>query len=507
MRRLLGSLSIIFAGLHLQVNALFEQTFHSFPLAVQPFAILERSPKYDPDNINLYLVCPTGGAVADPGAAIYKSNGELVWANSTFGACNDLNLQTFDGEDFLTFWVGAGSAAAGGQMGFGTVIMMNSNYEVVMNVSAVNPEGTDLHEFNIVKPENRTALITAFHTIPMDLSSIGGPVNGWYSNGVIQEVDIASGAVLFNWTTFDHIALEESFNNISLTGQGFAEETPFDAVHINAIDKDNEGNYIISARHTQTIYKIAANGTILWRLGGKMSDFTSIGNGTEFHWQHHARWRMDQTHISLFDDGAARLTENVTFIDEAEATGKYLKIDQKAMTVSLAKIFKPGPSRNFSLAEGSVEFYGNEVLVGYGFLPWFEAYSFDAEERLFSAVVGPDDPSLRNNNAGINNYRAFQTTTQRFVGHPTQPPNVSLTDGNIFVSWNGATHVASYTLLTGHSAENLSTTVVTVPKSGFETSISSKGSQQFIAVAANAANGTVLGKSLVYRTSNSDSVV
>ncbi|KAK6984852.1 hypothetical protein R3P38DRAFT_3292196 [Favolaschia claudopus] len=163
MRRLLGSLSIIFGGLHLQVNALFEQTFHSFPLAVQPFTILERSPKYDPDNINLYLVCPTGGAVADPGAAIYKSNGELVWANSTFGACNDLNLQTFDGEDFLTFWVGAGSAAAGGQMGFGTVIMMNSNYEVVMNVSAVNPEGTDLHEFNIVKPENRTALITAFH--------------------------------------------------------------------------------------------------------------------------------------------------------------------------------------------------------------------------------------------------------------------------------------------------------------------------------------------------------
>jgi hypothetical protein len=53
----------------------------------------------------------------------------------------------------------------------------------------------------------------------------------------IQEIDIASGDVLFNWTTFDHISLDESYNNISLTHQGGSEANPFDAVHINSIDK------------------------------------------------------------------------------------------------------------------------------------------------------------------------------------------------------------------------------------------------------------------------------
>ncbi|KAJ6503554.1 ASST-domain-containing protein [Mycena sanguinolenta] len=498
----LFSLIFVLEGLPLGVQALFETTYHSFPLAVQPFTILERSPLYDPQDTNLFLVCPNGGDVAEPGAAIYKSNGELVWANSTFGNCYDFNLQTYDGQQYLTLWVGAGSAAVGGQMGFGTVLMMNSNYEVVMNVSAVNPEGTDLHEFNIVKPENKTALLTAFHTIPFDLSSIGGPVDGWYSNGVIQEIDIATGAVLFNWTTFDHIALSESYNNISLTGQGFAEATPFDAVHINSIDKDSEGNYIISARHSQAIYKIAANGTILWRLGGKMSNFTAIGNGTDFHWQHHARWRDDETHISLFDDGAALLTASVNIIDEPVATGKYLKVDQEAMTVSLSKQFIPQPSQNFSLAEGSVEFYGDTVLVGYGLLPWSQAYSFDTEELLFSAVVGPNIASLGNNNAGVSSYRAFQTSTLQFTGHPTVPPNVSVTDGDIYVSWNGATHVASYTLLTGSSVNDVKQPVASVPKSGFETKISGARTAEFIAIEALAANGTVLGISAVYSTTN-----
>jgi hypothetical protein len=161
----------IFGGLPLRVQALFETTYHSFPLAVQPFTILERSHLYDPQDTNLFLVCPNGGVVAEPGAAIYKSSGELVWANSSFGNCYDFNMQTFNGQEYFTMWVGAGSAAVGGQMGFGTVLMMNSSYEVVMNVSAVNPEGTDLHEFNIVGPENKTALVTAFHTIPVRLCS------------------------------------------------------------------------------------------------------------------------------------------------------------------------------------------------------------------------------------------------------------------------------------------------------------------------------------------------
>ncbi|KAJ7728272.1 ASST-domain-containing protein [Mycena maculata] len=478
------------------VHALFETTYHSSSLQIQPFTILQKSPSYDPDNTTLFLACPAGLDVAQPGPTIYKSTGELVWADPGIFNCDDFNIQTFDGQQYLTMWFGVGSPLAG--TGDGTALMLNSKYEIVKNVSAVNPDGTDIHEFNIVRPENKTALVTAYNPIPLNLSSVGGPVNGWYLNAIIQEIDIASGDVLFNWTSVDHIALSESYNNLTLTGEGGSVTTAWDAVHINSIDKDSAGDYLISSRHCQTIYKIDKNGTIAWRLGGKTSDFTAEGNNTEFHWQHHARWRSQDTIISVFDDAAAALSAEAIYIDEAVATGKYLTVDQSAMTVSLAKVFSPSPSNNVSYAEGSVEPYGDTVLVGYGTNPWVQAYDAVTEAILFSAIIGPNNASLWL--GGISNYRVFQTSTLDFAGHPTQPPNVSVTGEDVYVSWNGATHVASYDLLTGSSPNDVHDKVSSVPKDGFETKMSAEGCKGFLAVAALAANGTTLGTSAVYNT-------
>ncbi|KAJ7487204.1 ASST-domain-containing protein [Mycena galericulata] len=473
--------------------ALYETTYHS-SLAIQPLTVLERSPDYDPYNTTLFLTSPLGTDVLQPGPTIYSSNGELVWSGPGLatGVCEDFNIQTFDGEQYLTMWFGVGLPVAG--TGEGIALMLNSQYEIVKNVTAVNPQKTDLHEFNIAKPDNKTALVTAYHPIPVNLSSVGGPVDGWYLNAIIQEVDIATRVVLFNWTSIEHISLNESYNNLTATAN--TPSTAWDAVHINSIDKDSAGDYLISSRHCKTIYKIDKNGTIVWRLGGKASDFTAMGENTDLHWQHHARWRMNDTVISVFDDGAA-IVGTTLFIDETVATGKYLNVDQSAMTVSLAKRLFPSIAHNVSVAEGSIEPYGDNILVGYGSNPWIEAYDAASERVVFSATIGPNNASL-----GISSYRVFQTSTLEFTGHPTQPPNVSLTGGDVYVSWNGATHVASYTLLTGPSAGEVETEVVSVAKTGFETKMSAAGSQAFISVAALAANGTTLGTSAVYNTSD-----
>ncbi|KAJ6540340.1 ASST-domain-containing protein [Mycena capillaripes] len=479
--------------------ALFETTYQSTSLAIQPFTILKRSPNYDPDNSTLFLVCPGGTVVTQPGPTIYKSTGELVWSDPSLGACTDLNLQTFDGEQYLTVWVGNGTAEEGPQTGSGTALMLNSRYEVVRNVSVVNPGGTDLHEFRIQAPANKTALLTAFNPVQLDLTSVGGLANGWYLNSIIQEVDISTGRVLFNWTSVDHIALSESFNNLTLTASGDSQANPWDAVHINSIDKDSAGNYLISARHCKTIYKIDKNGTIIWRLGGKQSDFTAIGNNTEFHWQHHARWRNDETQISLFDDGAAVILQTVV-VNEPVASGKFLNVDQKAMTVSLAKRYLPSPNTGPSLAAGSTEPFGDTVSVGYGNNAWVTVHNASTEAILLSAVIGPNNASLWL--GGIANYRVFQTSTHLFTGHPTQPPSVAVSGEDVFVSWNGATHVAAYTLLTGSAPERVVSKVRNVPKTGFETQISSAGSGAYISIEALAANGSVLGRSAVYKTSD-----
>ncbi|KAJ7617630.1 ASST-domain-containing protein [Mycena polygramma] len=484
------------------VLGLHERTYHSSPLAIQPFTILKRTADYDPDNTALYLTCPAGNDVVQPAATIYDSTGELVWADPSL-ACSDLNYQTYDGQQFLTMWVGTGNGASGLQTGSGNGIMLNSKYEIVQNVSAVNPGLTDLHEFHIVG--NKTALVTAFNPIPLNLTSVGGLKNGWYLNSIFQEIDIATGDVLFNWTSIDHIALNESYNNILLTGEGTNSSTAWDPVHINSIDKDTDGNYLISARNCQTIYKVDKNGTIIWRLGGKSSDFKAQGvfNDTQFHWQHHVRWRAGGAQISVFDDGAAVLDTTIV-IDEPVATGKYLALDQNAMTVSLVKRYFPAPNTGPSFAEGSVEPYGDTVVVGYGGNPWVTVHDASSASVLFSAVIGPEDPTLWL--GGINNYRVFRTSTREFVGHPTQPPSVALVGGAVYVSWNGATSVASYTLFTGNATDAVSTNVTSVRRSGFETQISAEGSSAFIAVAAVASNGTVLGRSAVYNTTDGSEV-
>ncbi|KAJ7197445.1 hypothetical protein GGX14DRAFT_186885 [Mycena pura] len=145
------------------------------------------------------------------------------------------------------------------------------------------------------------------------------------------------------------------------------------------------------------------------------------------------------------------------------------------MTVSLAKRFFPSPNRNFSLAEGSTEPNGDTVVVSYGNNPWVTVHNFASTSVLFSAVIGPNNASFH----GINNYRTFQTSTLQFAGRPKQLPAVALSGGDVYVSWNGATHVASYTLLTGHAANSVRTRVTSVPKAGFETKIHGSGIEAF----------------------------
>ncbi|KAK7050171.1 ASST-domain-containing protein, partial [Favolaschia claudopus] len=260
------------------------------------------------------------------------------------------------------------------------------------------------------------------------------------------------------------------------------------------------GDYLISSRNCKTLYKIDKSGTIAWRLGGKMSDFKAVGNDTEFHWQHHARWRADETQISLFDNAAA-VIETTVQVNEPVASGKFFAVDQKAMTYSAVARFLPSPYSSFSLAEGSVEPYGSTVVTGFGENPWLVVRDSTSGSVLLSAIIGPNTtlPIY-----SVTNYRFFQMSTLDFAGHPTEPPSVAVdaAEGAVYVSWNGATHVAEWVLLTGASASAVEKEVARVRKSGFETKIDLAGSDAFVKVAGLASNGTTLGTSAVYNVSD-----
>ena len=116
-------------------------------------------------------------------------------------------------------------------------------------------------------------------------------------DGIVQEVDIETGEVLFEWHSLDHVGLEESYYQSVAGPQDWA----FDYFHINSIDPNPDGYLTISARRTSAVYKVdRKTGEVVWRLGGKNSDF-EMGPGTRTDWQHDARRHPDDN-ITIFDN-------------------------------------------------------------------------------------------------------------------------------------------------------------------------------------------------------------
>ena len=104
----------------------------------------------------------------------------------------------------LTWWQGTGL----GGLAQGTDYIYNDHYQQIATVQAGNGLSADGHEF-LITPWN-TALILSYTTATADLTSIGGPPNQTVIDGVVQEIDIRTGKVLFQWNSADHVPFSQS---------------------------------------------------------------------------------------------------------------------------------------------------------------------------------------------------------------------------------------------------------------------------------------------------------
>ncbi len=225
---------------------------------------------------------------------IVDERGQVVWFRPlrderTFA--RDLKGQNYRGEPVLTWWEGF----LGGQQN--ECVIVDSSYRELTRFRAGNGYSGDHHEF-LITPQD-TALIVIYDSVRRDLSSIGGPTSDVVWQGIVQELDIETGEVIFEWRSLDHVGLDETYaepHNDALPG--------IDYFHINSIDIDRDGNLLICARETFAAYKLdRKTGEVIWRLGGKKSDF-EMGPGTPFAYQHDARRQRDGT-ITIFDNGAS----------------------------------------------------------------------------------------------------------------------------------------------------------------------------------------------------------
>jgi hypothetical protein len=415
----------------------------------------------------------TSTSIGQSGLMIVDRNGGLVWFGQPLGG-TPLNFtrQEYRGKPVLTW--SAGVVNHGG-VTTGTSYIADSSYRVIATVKAGNGAQTDLHDFKLT-PQG-TALITAHRKVSADLSPLGGPVKGAVLASIAQEIDVATGKLLFEWDSLDHLKLTES----KLPLKGGTATTPYDFFHINSIALAPDGDLLISSRNTWTVYKVARrSGAIRWRLGGKKSDFKA-GPGAAFSWQHDAQMPAPDL-LTVFDNASAPP-------EESQSRALLLHVDTKAMRVTLKRAYEH-PAGLLADNQGSMQLLpGGRAFVGWGAQPYFSEFAGNGE-LLLDGQYPLNDQS----------YRAF---TFNWTGRPADEPAVAVRPNPargsaVHVSWNGATEVETWKVLAGRSSSALAA-AGSQRRAGFETIISVNSEGPYFAVTAHDSSGRQLGRSTTVR--------
>ena len=415
------------------------------------------------------FVSPEKGDVGQGGSLIVDDHGQVVWfrpLQGRYGRAHNLKVQSYRGKGVLTWMDGVNE-----------YVIFDHSYREMARFGAGNGRNGDHHEF-LISPQD-TALITVYSPVPRDLSSFGGLKDDTLWQGIIQELDIESGEVLFEWHSLDHVGLDETYATVSQDGS-----PGFDYFHLNSIEVDHDDNLLVSAREPFAVYKIdRKSGEIIWRLGGKNSDF-EMGPGSRFSFQHDARRLPDGT-ISIFDNGNTVFHGLVPKAVEG-SRGIVLDVDEKTMRASLVREYIH-PNTQYAHASGNVQLLPNSnVFIGWGRALHFSEFSHDGGEMLFDARL-PE---------GNRSYRYFRFP---WKGQPEDAPAVVDVSGpedkvTLYVSWNGATEVATWQVLAGSGPDKLEP-VGSAPRKGFETAITLQTDEPYVAVRAKDSSGQVLGVS------------
>jgi hypothetical protein len=409
-----------------------------------------------------------------PGPMITEQNGNLVWFHPLPAGeqATNFQVQRYQGKPVLTWWQGRII-----QVGFGEGedVLYDSSYQHLATVRAGNGYHADLHEIRLT-PQG-TAWIDIFDPIHMNLASARGSSKGVLTDSVLQEIDVKTGLVMWEWHTLGHIPLSESYNPPQHSSY------PWDYAHLNSADPGSADDVLVSVRNTWTLYDVDIHsGGVRWRLGGAHSSFR-LGPGTRFYWQHDARFQPGGL-ISVFDNGSDPP-------EEKQSRGLLLRPDTSNHTVSLVKQFANPSKALLAESQGNtLRLPGGRWLLGYGQLPNFTEFDVSGHV-LLDGTLGP----------GVQNFKTFLSP---WSGHPTSTPSLVVQSGaagmlTVAASWNGASDIASWRVLQGASPAALAP-VASAHKSGFQTSIAVKPTAAYLAVQALDASGAVMGVSAPAKT-------
>jgi len=379
------------------------------------------------------------------------------------------------------------------------ISQLNSTYETAFeihpygNVTASNPYGFEIY--------GDSALMTVHRHAQANLSPMRGPVNAKILTSVLQEIEIETGNIVFNWNASDYFSPRDLIDRYDSR-----KESSHDIFHINSVDKDDEGNYILLFRYLQAVVCVSPDGDVLWILGGKRNSFLDLSDGaaTRVTSQQFAKWQPGNI-IHLVEDDAPDRRDGMTAVNE----GLRIVLDPENITAALLDDDTNLTATSSHFREAPRPTSSGNSLVG-------SKHSRPYTESSASGGVSCEaDVTDHSTDRHSSYHRKFKGP---WLGRPKKRPDVairkSFTNTNVYVSWNGATDVRSWRLETAgekagetildlqHRGHDSFNPLITVPRAGFETKIQTKTSSRYIRVVALDEAGITLGSSIIDTKTN-----
>jgi hypothetical protein len=420
-------------------------------------------------------------------AYMVNGKGEIQWWHPTrpvpgFGgpATRVTRVETYHGHRVITFW--QGKYVCPPCAGRGEGVILNSSYRTIHTVTAGNgyqKQGADGHEFTLGhEGSEATAFVGIWSPVHYNLTSVGGPPNGMVYDWIIQEIDLATNKVIWEWHSLGHVPVRDSVTHCC------SPTRPWDYFHMNSIQQLPSGRILISARHTWAVYSIEKkSGKIAWELGGKHPSFR-MGPGTNFEYQHDATL-YGHGLLTVFDDASSPQKE-------PQSRGLLIHLGNHQARLVHAYTHKPPVLANNG---GSMQLLPNHnVLVGWGagnavgrnvrFTHYFSEYTPGGRQIFSDGFPRP-----------IESYRAYR---ERWAGHPHWAPKIAVRKTStrhkftVYASWNGATQVHRWRVLGGPSTTGPFKSLKTFLWSSFETRTAISSPAAYFEVQALGQKGRVL---------------
>ncbi|GJQ64515.1 MAG: hypothetical protein SCALA702_35680 [Melioribacteraceae bacterium] len=267
-----------------------------------------------------------------------------------------------------------------------THYVMDESFTVVDSFKMGNGYVAEAHDFVLLP--NGHALLFGYDLQKRDLTHLGGYPNALVAQTVVQELDQDKN-VVFQWRSSDHYELSDSYYSRW-------ERSALDPVHVNSIIKDTDGNILITSNGHSEVTKISREtGEMIWRWGGKINEFTFIGEN--------AQWANGIHNISRLENGNILLFDNTPVRSDLTSRAVEYELDEVNKTATLVWHYTPEEAV-LGVRRGSAQRLPNgNTIIGWG--------SASDDDSIAVTEVTPEGEVVFNlyfNHVGMASYRAFR---------------------------------------------------------------------------------------------------